>query len=92
MSVPDSLWPRLRRRRTTHSDVVPAKDVEGNLVPIGVGTPVGEDQDHAVLLSHQPDGVLQGKLQGLARVRGLGQPAQVFHRPGRRDKRTLIVF
>lgn len=77
---------------TTHPDVVPAEDIEGNAVPIGIGTSVGEDQDHAVLLPHQLDGVFQGKLQGLACVRGLGQPAQVFHRPGRRDKRALIVF
>lgn len=76
----------------THPDVVTAKDIEGNLVPDNIGTSVGENEDHAVLLSHQLDGVFQGKLEGLSCVCGLSQPAQVFHCPAHKDKHTLIIF
>lgn len=67
---------------STHPDVVAAEDIEGDLVPDDVGASVGENQHHAVLLPHQLDGVFQGELEGLSRVSGLSQPAQVFHRPG----------
>lgn len=73
----------------THPDIITTKDVEGNLVPDDIGTSVSEDEDHSVLLPHQPDCVFQSKVQGLSCVCGLGQPAQVLHCPGHRDKHTL---
>lgn len=87
MPVPDSVGvaPGVS---STHPDVVAAEDVEGDLVPDDVGAPVGENQHHAVLLPHQLDGVLQREVEGLSRVRGLSQPAQVFHRPGTRKTNT----
>lgn len=91
MPVPHALAaaPQVPR---THPDVVAAKDIEGNLVPGNIGTSVGEDEDHAVLLSHQLDCVFQGKLEGLSCVRGLSQPAQVFHRPAHKHKHSLICW
>lgn len=89
--VPDSLGAAPEASRT-HPDVVTAEDIEGNLVPDNIGTSVGENEDHAVLLPHQLDGVFQSKLEGLSCVCGLGQPAQVFHRPGHKDKHQLIIF
>lgn len=75
----------------THPDIITTKDVEGNPVPDDIGTSVSEDEDHSVLLPHQPDCVFQSKIQGLSCVCGLGQPAQVLHCPGHRDKHTLLT-
>lgn len=84
------VWAWLRRGSSTHPEVFTTEHVEGNRVPVGIGTSVGEDEDHAVLLPHQPDGVFQGEVEGLSCVRGLSQPAQVLHCPGHKDKHTLI--
>lgn len=65
----------------THPDVFTTEDVEGNRVPLNIGTSVSENENDAVLLPHQLDCVGQSKLKGLACVCGLSQPTHVSHCP-----------
>lgn len=75
----------------THPDVFTTEDVEGNLVPGNIRTSIGENESDSVLLLHQLDRVGQSKLQGLACVCGLSQPAQVSHCPVHTHTRIINV-